>query len=81
MADTDGERLEGAESVGIRHRQLAQHSNAGRPTASWWAVEPAVGRVADGVPRRVDRLRTLGNAVVPQVAELIGRAIIAEAAP
>ncbi len=41
-----------------------------------WETEPAVGRVAHGVPSRVDRLRCLGNAVVPQVAEVIGRAII-----
>ena len=34
-----------------------------------WATEPDVGRVADGVPARVDRLRCLGNAVVPQQAE------------
>jgi DNA (cytosine-5)-methyltransferase 1 len=37
-----------------------------------WAPEPGVGRVADGIPRRVDRLRALGNAVVPQVAEYVG---------
>lgn len=43
----------------------------------WWAVEPRVGRVAHGVPARVDRLRALGNAVVPQVAEEIGRLIVA----
>jgi DNA (cytosine-5)-methyltransferase 1 len=43
---------------------------------SWWAVEPDVGRVAHGVPHRVDRLRGLGNAVVPQVAEWIGRRIM-----
>lgn len=44
--------------------------------SSWWATESSVGRVADGVPRRVDRLRGLGNAVVPQVAEYIGRCIM-----
>jgi DNA (cytosine-5)-methyltransferase 1 len=48
---------------------------SGRPTYSWH-VEPAVGRVADGVPGRVDRLKQLGNAVVPQIPELIGRAIL-----
>jgi DNA (cytosine-5)-methyltransferase 1 len=41
-----------------------------------WSPEPAVGRVANGVPRRMDRLRALGNAVVPQVVEEIGRAIM-----
>lgn len=35
---------------------------------SWWSVEPNVGRVAHGVPFRVDRLRGLGNAVVPAQA-------------
>ena len=44
-----------------------------------WEPEPNVGRVASGVPRRVDRLRCLGNAVVPQVAEVIGR-VVAEIA-
>ena len=42
----------------------------------WWQVEPEVGRVAHGVPSRVDRLRGLGNAVVPQVAEVIGRLVV-----
>jgi DNA (cytosine-5)-methyltransferase 1 len=41
-----------------------------------WRVEPDVGRVANGVPGRVDRLRALGNAVVPQIPEMIGRAIM-----
>jgi DNA (cytosine-5)-methyltransferase 1 len=43
-------------------------------TGSWWRVEPNVGRVAYGVPQRVDRLKSLGNAVVPQIPELLGRA-------
>tara|TARA_B100001123_G_scaffold425757_1_gene539046 strand:- start:974 stop:1360 length:387 start_codon:yes stop_codon:yes gene_type:complete len=38
---------------------------------SLWSVEPSMGRVADGVPRRVDRLKSLGNAIVPQCAALI----------
>lgn len=42
----------------------------------WWGAEPDVGRVAHGVPKRVDRIRGLGNAVVPQVAEWIGRRIV-----
>lgn len=41
-----------------------------------WSVEPDMGRVAYGVPARVDRLRALGNAVVPQVAEFVGRRIL-----
>jgi DNA (cytosine-5)-methyltransferase 1 len=45
----------------------------------WWAREPRVDRVAYGVPAGVDRRRALGNAVVPQVAEHIGRPILAAA--
>jgi DNA (cytosine-5)-methyltransferase 1 len=41
-----------------------------------WAVEPDVDRVADGVPSRVDRIKCLGNAVVPQVAQVIGEMIL-----
>jgi len=48
----------------------------GYKTKAWWTVEPDVGRVANGVPARVDRLKSLGNAVVPQCAEYIGRMII-----
>jgi len=41
----------------------------------WWSIEPDVGRVAHGIPSRVDRLKSLGNAIVPQVAYQIMRAI------
>jgi DNA (cytosine-5)-methyltransferase 1 len=70
VADTDDGRRDGrTRLVGPRRR--------GQPTNSgWWTVEPDVGRVAHGVPARVDRLRCLGNAVVPQVAELIGRQLL-----
>ena len=59
----------------------AQHALSGSSSkygdrGRWWLVEPDVGRVAHGVPQRVDRLRSLGNAVVPQIPEIIGRAIM-----
>ena len=43
--------------------------------SDWWAVEPDVGRVAHGIPARVDRLKCLGNAVVPQQAYPIFQAL------
>ena len=52
---------------------------AGPDRRSWWANEPRMDRVAYGLPGRVDRVRGLGNAVVPQVAEHIGRMILAGA--
>jgi len=70
VAYPDGTQCEGGRlPIGAQ----AKHANAGG--AGWWEVEPDVGRVADGIPYRVDRLRTLGNAVVPQVAEYIGHLI------
>jgi DNA (cytosine-5)-methyltransferase 1 len=60
-----------------RGERGGQKQGAGPWSGSWWSVEPNVGRVAHGVPKRVDRLRCLGNAVVPQIPEMIGRAILA----
>lgn len=51
-------------------------NGSGPKRRDWWAVEPDLGRVAHGVPARVDRLKGLGNAVVPQVAEWVGRRIV-----
>ena len=47
----------------------------GSGNIGWWTAEPSVGRVAYGVPNRVDRLKCLGNAVVPQQFYPIFRAI------
>lgn len=41
-----------------------------------WDVEPNVGRVAHGIPKRVDRIKGLGNAIVPQIAQRIAWTIM-----
>ena len=57
--------------AGIARREQPQELAYGR----CWAAEPDVGRVAHGIPARVDRLKCLGNAVVPQQAYPIFRAL------
>lgn len=75
VADSERERLE--ERYGERMGQRKQHAQSeqkscqrvrGRDISRGeeWPIEPNVGRVAHGVPARVDRLKCLGNAVVPQ---------------
>jgi DNA (cytosine-5)-methyltransferase 1 len=49
-------------------------TQAGGP--EWWAVEPPVGRVAHGVPDRLDQLAALGDALTPYAAEWIGHRIV-----
>ena len=46
--------------------------------SSYWEAEPDVDRVVDGVPNRVDRIKSLGNAVVPQLVQRIGELVYAE---
>jgi DNA (cytosine-5)-methyltransferase 1 len=50
---------------------FGKHGSASGVSA-WWSVEPSVGRVAHGVPDKVDRLKCLGNSVVPQIPYVIG---------
>jgi site-specific DNA-cytosine methylase len=79
VADTEGERCVAPWPLGASPpRANVVPGHAGQPPRiNPWATEPGVGRVADGVPSRVDRLYGLGNAVVPQVAEHVGRQIMA----
>jgi DNA (cytosine-5)-methyltransferase 1 len=58
-----------------QERQIQAGGN-GSFNAGRWPAEPNVGRVANGIPSRVDRLKCLGNAVVPQCVELVGRMIL-----
>lgn len=80
VADTDSERLQGQwrEHEFVSQRE-AEHSvgSSGEEVRAreYWKPEPSVGRVANGIPRRVDRLKGLGNAIVPQIAMRIGQTI------
>jgi DNA (cytosine-5)-methyltransferase 1 len=58
LAHAQCERLERYVQSEVKSTQ------SGRESSGWWETEPSVGRVVDGVPKRVDRLRALGNAVV-----------------
>ena len=77
VAHPEGQLSDGCyDNRGGGFRPLPESGDSGeeaRSIGGWWSVEPNVGRVAHGVPKRVDRLRSLGNAIVPQVAEWIGR--------
>ena len=73
MADSDSERGRSGETEWEDAEDAWESSRC--PIAGWWDVEPNVGRVAHGVPKRVDRLKSLGNSVVPQIPFLIGLAI------
>jgi len=55
------------------NQKLKRQDRFGR---QWWSTEPAVARVAHGLSGRMDRIKQLGNAVVPQIPELIGTAVI-----
>jgi DNA (cytosine-5)-methyltransferase 1 len=68
VADAEGR----TERTGLREDEPAgkwrRRSGDGDSPGVTWLPEPDVGRVANGVPSRVDRLKGLGNAIVPQVA-------------
>tara|TARA_R100000234_G_scaffold101176_2_gene70200 strand:+ start:6583 stop:7578 length:996 start_codon:yes stop_codon:yes gene_type:complete len=89
VADSESERYRGSSSEERGDEQRIVFSQEqgrssvgseaeGRSSScgqEFWTVEPNVGRVAYGVPRRVDRLKGLGNAIVPQISMQIGLAI------
>ena len=79
VADAQSKRLEGYGRRGElgreRDRRRVPTQSGGEKRSNTWKPEPPVGRVANGIPRRVDRLKGLGNAIVPQIAMRIGQTI------
>jgi DNA (cytosine-5)-methyltransferase 1 len=78
VANTDSEGLQrgckARNACGERENIYKQSTGCGNGR-EWWATEPDVGRVAHGIPNRVDRIKALGNAVVPQQFYPIFKAI------
>ena len=74
-SDTNSQGLQGR-----RSEQQLRKDETERPTSwdSWWESEPSVGRVANGIPHRVDRLKGLGNSLVPAIPYAIGHSILEE---
>ena len=88
VAHTDGSRREAqpeqlqeperaTATVTSRGRVAGGNGKRGQGTPLRWQPESGMDRVAHGVSHRVDRVKALGNAVVPQVAEWLGRRIVA----
>jgi DNA (cytosine-5)-methyltransferase 1 len=61
------------ERIGINEPKFINtwKNNKFQRIKKWWNIEPDVGRLADGVSNGVDRLKCLGNAIVPEIAEII----------
>jgi DNA (cytosine-5)-methyltransferase 1 len=78
MADSDSDRPQrsGAEQVYGVGDLSRQSGGGGTDLRGGWPVEPNVGRVVDGLPRRSHRIKALGNAIVPQIAQAIGETIM-----
>jgi DNA (cytosine-5)-methyltransferase 1 len=72
VSNTNNERLQIARQQPRFKEVSAKNRTEFR---NWWSTEPNVGRVANGIPSRVDRLKCLGNAVVPQQVYPILKAI------
>ena len=82
VADTNHQRLQGrisgwqdTERQGVNGHAGCSSATHRQSNQNWWTTEPNVGRVANGVSKRVDRLKGLGNAIVPQIAQQIAESI------
>lgn len=73
-----GETVAHAESRRQQRRQRSWEETRRPCCGRRWPVEPDMGRVANGVPDRVDRIKALGNAVVPPQFYPIFKAIAEE---
>ena len=73
---TSGNDEEGGKKSPDEHDRGRSPASRGKVMEGNWDVEPDVGRVANGVSNRVDRLKGIGNSLVPFIPYLIGKTIL-----
>ena len=73
ISNTDSQRLQG---LGAERELRESQEERSFGWERWWKFEPNVGRVAHGIPKRVDRLKGLGNSLVPAIPFIIGNSIL-----
>ena len=67
VSDSDStRRRERRRAESVQETFNSSECDSQRLPSDYWSTEPNVGRVANGIPNRVDRLKGLGNAIVPQ---------------
>ena len=83
MADTErigqqgqGKPVRSSDTKKNQNGKTSWTYDGSQGSEGWWDIEPDVGRVAHGIPKRVDRLKCLGNSLIPMIPFLIGRSIM-----
>jgi len=76
ISDATSERIQGSRATREQESQPQIEEEIfgcchPREGTDYWAFEPSVGRMANGIPNWVDRIKGLGNAIVPQISRLI----------
>jgi DNA (cytosine-5)-methyltransferase 1 len=80
-SDSDCERLQGNFAQAVFRQSGLQSGSSNRSCEDWRErsvlFEPKLFRTVNGIPNYMDRIKCLGNAIVPQVAQYVGECIMA----
>lgn len=79
IADRDGKGLEIARRS--QPSEEVRFAWAAPPGDLWRKDQSGAWRMDDGLPDRMDRIRAIGNAILPQIPEMVGRAIMKSHTP
>jgi hypothetical protein len=60
----------------IKRKTLPTYTNSSREAGGWNLCTPKICGATERIPNRVDRIKSLGNAIIPRIAEIIGKEIM-----